>query len=47
LSKKAIAFQVWKQLVCVFHEEGPGAEELDALGKQLSSLQGYRGKRRG
>jgi len=45
LSKKALAFQVWKQMVYVFHEKGPGAEELDALGKQLSSIQGYSGKK--
>lgn len=47
LSKKAMSFEVWKQMVYVFHEKGPQAEELDALGDQLSSIQGSQKKKRG
>jgi len=47
LSKKAMSFEVWKQMVYVFHEKGPQAEELDALGDQLSSMQGSQKKKRG
>jgi len=41
LSKKAMSFQVWKRIVYLFHEKGPHAEELDALGDRLKGIQGY------
>lgn len=52
LSKKAESFQDWKQRVYRASEHGKYwrrevGMQIDALGEQLSSLQGYPGKRRG
>ena len=52
LSKKAMSFQIWKDIVDLANEHGrywrqKVGTQADALGEPLSSLQGYRGKRRG